>query len=319
MKEKKKVALWGIGNEFGKIFPKVISDEEKNYFEIVALIDTNKMNQSIYDRQIVSPIEVNYKEIDYIIISTQRYYWNIYYELISLGVDSNSIIAGIVFLNEDFDFELYEINGQIKDNIRGNYFEDTTYNDYIRMYKRKNLFITLGRKSYIGKTKIVDGGYKGKVTISIGNYTSIAWDCTFDLALNLDHDYSRILNYGMSHLSEGLFEEKKISNCSIEIGSDVWIGYDVVIKSGVKIGDGAVIAAHSVVVNDVEPFTIVGGNPAKYIKRRFSDDICQALKSSEWWNWSVEKLLKYKDLFDSPEDFIKKLELNDDNSMCEKK
>ena len=60
--------------------------------------------------------------------------------------------------------------------------------------------------------------------------------------------------------------------------------------SGVKIGDGAVIAANSVVVKDVEPYTIVGGNPAKVIKKRFSDDIINNLLELKWWDWSNEKI-----------------------------
>lgn len=72
---------------------------------------------------------------------------------------------------------------------------------------------------------------------------------------------------------------------SICIGNDVWIGADVKIKPGVTIGHGAVIASQSVVTKDVEPYSVVGGNPAKLIKKRFADDLIDKLLNSEWWEY----------------------------------
>jgi virginiamycin A acetyltransferase len=74
------------------------------------------------------------------------------------------------------------------------------------------------------------------------------------------------------------------------IGNDVWIGYDALIMPGVKIGDGAIIASKSVVVKDVPAYTIVGGNPANEIRRRFSEDVIALLQSAQWWNWSAQKI-----------------------------
>ena len=74
------------------------------------------------------------------------------------------------------------------------------------------------------------------------------------------------------------------------IGNDVWIGYESVIMPGVRIGDGAIIAAKSVVVSDVDPYAIVGGNPAKLIRKRFSEDIIETLLEIAWWNWDIEKI-----------------------------
>lgn len=76
------------------------------------------------------------------------------------------------------------------------------------------------------------------------------------------------------------------------IGNDVWIGYKAVIMPGVQVGDGAIIAAKSVVVGDVSPYTIVGGNPAKPIRQRFEDDVIQALLEVAWWNWDIEKITR---------------------------
>jgi virginiamycin A acetyltransferase len=78
------------------------------------------------------------------------------------------------------------------------------------------------------------------------------------------------------------------------IGNDVWIGYDVLIMPGVTIGDGAIIAARSVVTTDVPPYTVVGGNPAQVVRRRFDADSVQRLQSVAWWNrspaWITEHL-----------------------------
>jgi virginiamycin A acetyltransferase len=74
------------------------------------------------------------------------------------------------------------------------------------------------------------------------------------------------------------------------IGNDVWIGYKATIMAGVTIGDGAIIAAHSVVTKDVEPYSIVGGNPAKLIKKRFSEERIQQFLDMAWWNWDIEKI-----------------------------
>ena len=76
----------------------------------------------------------------------------------------------------------------------------------------------------------------------------------------------------------------------IIIGNDVWIGYEAVILSGVTIGDGAIIGARAVVTRDVPPYTIVGGVPAKAIKKRFSEATIASLLRIQWWNWSKEKI-----------------------------
>ncbi len=75
-----------------------------------------------------------------------------------------------------------------------------------------------------------------------------------------------------------------------QIGSDVWIGFDATIMPGVKIGDGAIIGSKSVVTKDVEPYSVVGGNPAKLIRKRFSDEKIAELLETKWWDWPVGKI-----------------------------
>lgn len=74
------------------------------------------------------------------------------------------------------------------------------------------------------------------------------------------------------------------------IGNDVWIGYKATIMAGVKIGDGAIIGAHSVVTKEVAPYAIVGGNPAREIKKRFPEEKIKALLDLKWWDWDPEKI-----------------------------
>lgn len=76
----------------------------------------------------------------------------------------------------------------------------------------------------------------------------------------------------------------------IVIGNDVWIGYDAVIMAGVTIGDGAIIGTRTVVTKDVEPYSIVGGIPAKEIRKRFTPDIIARLQELQWWNWDIDRI-----------------------------
>lgn len=92
------------------------------------------------------------------------------------------------------------------------------------------------------------------------------------------------------------------------IGHDVWIGHGVSIKQGIKIGHGAVIATGSVVTKDVEPYSIVGGCPAKFIRYRFSKDIIDLLLKSEWWNLPEKELEIIAQDIDNPMKFLSRIE-----------
>ena len=76
----------------------------------------------------------------------------------------------------------------------------------------------------------------------------------------------------------------------IVIGNDVWIGYEAVIMAGVHIGNGAIIAARAVVTKDIPPYTIVGGVPARLIRKRFDEEVIRELETLKWWDWSAEKI-----------------------------
>ncbi len=83
------------------------------------------------------------------------------------------------------------------------------------------------------------------------------------------------------------------------IGNDVWLGHNVTIMPGIKIGDGAIIATNTTVTKDVSPYSIIGGNPGKVIKKRFSEENIELLLQIKWWNWEIEKITENVQLLTS--------------------
>jgi len=132
--------------------------------------------------------------------------------------------------------------------------------------------------------------------VHIGNFCSIARNTSFQ---EFNHLYKRATTY---FIHKNIFNEpveKDIySNGDIEVGHDVWIGAGCMILSGAKIGSGAIIAANSVVSKEIPPYAIAGGNPAKVIKYRFTQDLIDELLSIEWWHWTHKRLKQNKHLFE---------------------
>ena len=102
------------------------------------------------------------------------------------------------------------------------------------------------------------------------------------------------------------YDKPTRKNPPVNIGNDVWIGQNVVILPGVTINDGAVCAAGAVVTHDVPPYTIVGGVPAKTIRKRYSDEIIEKLLKIRWWDWPEEKIRENIEYFYQPEVFVEK-------------
>ncbi len=132
-------------------------------------------------------------------------------------------------------------------------------------------------------------------TLSIGKFCMIASDVKFIMngANHLTNALSAypfaIFGHGWEQAMEGKTYPHK---GDIVIENDVWIGYNATIMAGVTIGNGAIIAANSTVVSNVEPYSIVGGNPAREIKKRFSEDVIQQLLAIQWWHWDIETITK---------------------------
>ena len=132
-------------------------------------------------------------------------------------------------------------------------------------------------------------------TLRIGKFCSIACGAKF-LFASANHTQTSVSTYPFPIF----FEEWDLDigdvmsawdhKGDIVIGNDVWIGYEAVVMAGVTIGNGAIIGARAVVTKDVPPYMIVGGVPAREIRRRFSDDVIARLLELKWWDWPAEQI-----------------------------
>lgn len=134
--------------------------------------------------------------------------------------------------------------------------------------------------------------------LMIGKFCSIASGTTFIMG-SANHRMSSVTTYPFNVFG-GRWREHTPEHLSqlpckgdIVIGNDVWIGRESVIMPGVKIGDGSIIGAYSIVTKDVPPYTMVGGNPAKFIKKRFHDELIELLMKLKWWDFEAEKLVEF--------------------------
>lgn len=129
----------------------------------------------------------------------------------------------------------------------------------------------------------------------IGKFCMIASDVTF-IMNGGNHLHDAISTYPFAIFGKdwaNAMDGKSYPNKGdTRVGNDVWIGYGSTIMPGVTIGDGAIIATKSVVTKDVDPYTIVGGNPAVKIKKRFPENKIEELLKIKWWDWPIEKITK---------------------------
>ena len=130
----------------------------------------------------------------------------------------------------------------------------------------------------------------------IGKFCALARDIKF-IMNGANHKLDGFSTYPFQIFGNGWEKvmpqiEQLLYKGNTVIGNDVWIGYEAVIMPGVQVGDGAIIAAKSVVVSDVAPYTIFGGNPAKRIRQRFDDEVVKALLEVAWWNWDMGKITR---------------------------
>ena len=147
------------------------------------------------------------------------------------------------------------------------------------------------------------GSQKGHGKLIIGKFCSIAANVTVMLGGN--HRIDWVTTYPFGHINQAQFpcniEGHPATKGDVVIGNDVWIGTGATIMSGIKISDGAVIAANSHVVKDVAAYTIVGGNPACSIRQRFRPDQVESLLAIRWWDWPVEKIAAHVELLCAPD------------------
>ena len=170
--------------------------------------------------------------------------------------------------------------------------------------------LSIGRCTYVSRDMMV---YGLNGILNIGRYCSVAGRLAL-ICGNGFHQYERISTYpfpqrspfNKSDVAKTLFSDKTCfpitESC---IGNDVWIGEDVFITKNVKIGNGAVIAAKSVVTRDVPGYAIVAGNPAEIKKYRYSKEVIDMIEKIKWWEWSIEKIINNSEIFESTGDALK--------------
>jgi acetyltransferase-like isoleucine patch superfamily enzyme len=158
--------------------------------------------------------------------------------------------------------------------------------------------MSLGKYSYAVNPNILWN--VDESIVMCGKFSSIGANVTIFLGNGVGHDANFITTYPFGQIHTNVFTDvknnSKNTNGSVKIGNDVWIGQCSTIMSGVTIGDGAIIAANSHVVKSVEPYSIVGGNPAKHIKYRFLKEQIKNLLEIKWWDWPDCKINKYMNL-----------------------
>lgn len=147
--------------------------------------------------------------------------------------------------------------------------------------------ISIGYATTLGYNNLLSGD------ISIGKYCQLGADVALHAT---NHPMTYMSNYINSNLFNGDLKQLKQQN-KIVLGNDVWIGHGVIVVGNVTVGNGAVLAAGSVVTKDVEPYSIVGGVPAKQIKKRYSEDIIHEIQNLNWWDKNEAELEKIKPLF----------------------
>ena len=159
----------------------------------------------------------------------------------------------------------------------------TIYNDFIAdplLFEKNNVLYHYP----IHREKLIIGKF-----CSIACGTKFLFNCANHTLKSLS-TYTFPLFYEEWELEKSNITTAWDNKGNIVIGNDVWIGYEAVIMAGVHIGDGAIIAARAVVTKDVPPYTIVGGTPAKEIRKRFYAEVIEQLLIQKWWDWSTDKI-----------------------------
>lgn len=164
----------------------------------------------------------------------------------------------------------------------------------------------IGDYSYIGENSYIHNTTIGKFTcigpnvkIGLGEHPTNKFVSVHPIF------YSTAKQVGVSFVKKEKFDEYQTKPI---IGNDVWIGTNVIISSNITVGDGAIIAAGSVVTKDVLPYSIVGGVPAKNIKKRFSPEEIETLRQVKWWEWTVEDIRQKVEFFDDIKLFLKSID-----------
>lgn len=189
---------------------------------------------------------------------------------------------------------------------------------YEKIHFNADIFgTTLDKGVFLAKNSSIASSHIGRYTsigrnskihsARIGSFCAISWDVTINA---ISHPVERLSISAFSYVPEfGNFVKKREQSYrQVAIGNDVWIGAHAVIMPGIKVGDGAVIGAGSIVTKDVAPYAIVAGCPARVIRHRFDEDIIERLLKLKWWRLPDNIIRNNIDIFKS-DDILRAIEL----------
>ena len=214
------------------------------------------------------------------------------FKILSKGINIMNTLVSVVLWKIK---SIWSKNNHISSVVIDSEIDKTaSLRNHVRAYH-----ISLGRYSYVARNTLIQN-------TTIGSFCSISEGCNIGMPSHPAYyaSTSPVFLSGNNYLKQN-FAAIEYEDCPRTIiGHDVWIGANAQIKSGISIGNGAIIGAGAVVTKDVPSYAIVGGIPAKVIKYRFSETVCDEIKKLAWWDMPVERLKMIANCFDSPEKLV---------------
>ncbi|MBR3746981.1 MAG: CatB-related O-acetyltransferase, partial [Selenomonadaceae bacterium] len=309
--------IFGVDDIFNELKPYYAREVQRGNLEIVAfaVLENNGIRLIPADGQSRGGGVNQSPNFELAIISSRQNFYDRMKFLEAQGFPRNRIIDGRVFKVPNLDFPRLLVEGVAYGIIERIFWHDTCI--YPKVLKMWGLSLNLGIKSYITDARIT-GGRSSNASISVGNFSSVSIEETFEFHdgghdPGYGHHYEYVGTYSVQFfdwkIPQDIFKNIPQKRLQILIGSDVWIGQGCTLKctnpdKPLIIGDGAVIASDSVVVKNVPPYAIVGGNPAQFIKYRFPPYIIRALLRIKWWDWDINKIHDNFKYFNDIERFV---------------
>ena len=306
-----KTLIFGVDDIFNELKPYYAREVQRGNLEIVAfaVLENNGIRIVPADGQSRGGGVNQSPNFELAIISSHNNFYQRMKFLEAQGIPRNRIIDGRVFKVPNLDFPRLLREGVaygILESIPFTVPSGTIY-PQICLFKNSSSILFIDKKSYISSNATIErDGH-----IHVGKFSAISWNIVFEFQLNIGHNKANISQYSR-YVFDWPYPKEFMSPqglCAIYIGSDVWIGRGCILKAAnpdkpLVIGDGAVIASDSVVVKNVPPYAIVGGNPAQIIKYRFEPHVIDALLRIKWWDWDIDKIHDNFKYFNDIDKFI---------------
>lgn len=304
-----KTLIFGVDDLFPILKTFYEREIQRGNFEIVAYAVFEQNGIRIVTPQ-GRPGGSQLRDVQLAIISSKNDFYRRMKILEANGFPRNRIIDGRIFKQvPELNLSRLLAEGVAYGVLKKDSFA-SSFTVYPRVYSFEDskVIFSLGMKSYIGGNANLDGDTG---SIIVGKFSALSWKITFELGRNHSHNYRNVSSISINNIDwappEGFYPKEK--PCKILIGNDAWIGRGCILKATnpdkpLVIGDGAVVASDSVVVKNVPPYAIVGGNPAQIIKYRFEPHVIESLLRIKWWDWSLDKIHDNFKYFNDLEKFI---------------